>query len=113
MNRSSDLRLNRREVLRAAGIATAAGLTGRGAALADADTPPSSTNGSNPYTKIGVRPFINLTATYTINGGTLTLPEVKKAMEEASHFSVNLDELMDKVGARIAELLGSEGAIVS
>jgi L-seryl-tRNA(Ser) seleniumtransferase len=113
MNRKSVSRLNRREVLRAAGIATAAGLTGRGAALADADTPPSSTNGSNPYTKIGVRPFINLTATYTINGGTLTLPEVKKAMEEASHFSVNLDELMDKVGARIAELLGSEGAIVS
>jgi L-seryl-tRNA(Ser) seleniumtransferase len=113
MNRKSVSRLNRREVLRAAGIATAAGLTGRGAALADADTPPTGANASNPYTKIGVRPFINLTATYTINGGTLTLPEVKKAMEEASHFSVNLDELMEKVGARLAELLGSEAAMVS
>src|SRR5687767_3791660 len=112
MNRKSVSNLNRREVLRAAGIATAAGLTGRGAALADADTPPS-TNGSNPYTKIGVRSFINLTATYTINGGTLTLPEVKKAMEEASHFSVNLDELMEKAGARLAELLGSEAGMVT
>src|SRR5688572_32995235 len=106
-------RVNRREVLRAAGIATAAGLTGRGAALAAADTPPSGAHGSNPYTKIGVRSFINLTATYTINGGTLTLPEVKKAMEEASHFSVNLDELMEKAGARLAELLGSEAGMVT
>ena len=45
------------------------------------------------YTRIGVRPFINLTATYTINGGTLTLPEVKEAMDAASRYSVNIDEL--------------------
>jgi L-seryl-tRNA(Ser) seleniumtransferase len=34
-------------------------------------------------------------------------------MEEASYYAVNLDELMDKVGARIAELLGAESAIVT
>lgn len=65
------------------------------------------------YTRIGAKPFINLTATYTINGGTLTWPEVKRAMEEASHYPVNLDELMEKVGARLAELLGAEYGIVT
>lgn len=69
--------------------------------------------GSEIYTRIGAKPFINLTATYTINGGALTRPEVKRAMEEASHYPMNLDELMDKVGARLAELLGSESAIVT
>jgi L-seryl-tRNA(Ser) seleniumtransferase len=62
---------------------------------------------------VGVRPFINLTATYTINGGALTLPSVKRAMDEASRYSVNLDELMEKVGARLADLLGAESAIVT
>jgi hypothetical protein len=65
------------------------------------------------YTRVGVRPFINLTAAYTINGGLLTLPEVKAAMDDASRYSVNIDELMEKVGERIASLLGAEAAIVT
>ena len=97
--------VSRRDLFRTAGIAAAAGLP-RPPAAAAAGAP-------DVYTRVGVRPFINLTATYTINGGTLTLPEVKRAMEEASHHSVNLDELMEKVGARIAELLGAESAIVT
>jgi L-seryl-tRNA(Ser) seleniumtransferase len=60
-----------------------------------------------------VQPFINLTATYTINGGTLTLPEVKRAMEEASHYPVNIDELMEKVGERLARLMQCEWGIVT
>ena len=68
---------------------------------------------SNVYTSLGVRPFINCTATFTINGGSLTLPEVIAAMEQAAHFHVNLDELMEKVGDRIAELLQVDWAIVT
>src|SRR5262249_3043030 len=49
----------------------------------------------------------------TISGGTLTLPEVKKAMEEASYHSVNIDELMERVGIRLSELLGCESGIVT
>jgi L-seryl-tRNA(Ser) seleniumtransferase len=52
-----------------------------------------------------VKPFINCTATLTINGGSLTLPEVISTIEKASHYHVNLNELMDKVGDRLAELL--------
>src|SRR5260221_2092944 len=65
------------------------------------------------YTRIGVQPFINLTATYTINGGALMLPEVREAMDEASRWPVNIDELMEKAGARIAEWMGAEAAIVT
>src|SRR5262249_48898826 len=65
------------------------------------------------YMRIGVQPFINLTATYTINGGALMLPEVREAMDEASRWSVNIDELMEKAGARIAEWMGAEAAIVT
>jgi L-seryl-tRNA(Ser) seleniumtransferase len=63
--------------------------------------------------RIGVRPFINCTATLTINGGSLTLPEVIAAMEQAAHFHVDLDELMDRVSARLAELLRVDWAIVT
>jgi uncharacterized pyridoxal phosphate-dependent enzyme len=87
-------------------MATAWSLFGNSPSLA-------KTEGENIYTRIGVRTFINLTATYTINGGALTRPEVKQAMEEASHYPVNLDELMEKVGERLSELLGCEWGIVT
>ena len=60
-----------------------------------------------------MRPFINCTATLTINGGSLTFPEVIAAMEQAAHFHVDLDELMERVSARLAELLHVDWAIVT
>ena len=102
---ASRFRPSRRELFHAGAIATAAATS-----LA---AKPARTEEPNIYTRIGVRPFINLTATYTINGGTLTLPEVKAAVDEASRHSVNIDELLDKAGQRVAELLGSESATVT
>ncbi len=101
---------SRRDVFRSGGL-TAAGLLGAPApAAAAARNEPSK---PDIYNRIGVRPFINLTAAVTINGGLLTLPEVKQAMEEASYFSVNIDELMEGVGKRLAELIQCEAAIVA
>ena len=110
----------RREVLRVGTMATAAGVMG-GIAVTDAAPAsqagashlPSSAKGPEVYTRIGVRPFINLTGTYTINGGALELPEVREACRQAADYAVDLDELMEKVGTRIAELLGCEAAIVT
>jgi D-glucosaminate-6-phosphate ammonia-lyase len=65
------------------------------------------------YTRIGVRPFINCTATYTINGGSQMLPEVISTIAQASYHHVNLDELMEKVGDRLAELLQAGWGIVT
>jgi len=93
--------LSRRDVFRAGGWTAAASLSAGAPAVPAAE----GSRSSNIYTRIGVRPFINCTATYTINGGTLTLPEVKQSMEEASRYSVNIDELMEKAGERLAKLL--------
>jgi uncharacterized pyridoxal phosphate-dependent enzyme len=111
---------SRREVFRVGSMATAAGAMGGIAATDAAPAPqapasqlPASAKESQVYTRIGVRPFINLTGTLTINGGALTLPEVREASHQAADHAVDIDELMEKVGARIAELIGCEAAIVT
>jgi D-glucosaminate-6-phosphate ammonia-lyase len=50
--------------------------------------------GPNLYRSIGVRPIINARGTFTIITGSQTLPEVKRAMDEASRGYVQMDELM-------------------
>ena len=102
--------LTRRDMFR---TGAAAGLLAGGSAVPAAAATPATNRAANLYTRMGVRPFINCTATYTINGGTLTLSEVKEAMEEASRYPVNIDELMEKVGERLASLLQCEAAIVT
>jgi len=65
------------------------------------------------YRSIGVRPLINARGTFTIITGSQTLPEVKRAMDLASRGFVNMDELMDAVGKRLADITGAEWGIVS
>ena len=65
------------------------------------------------YESIGVRPLINCRGTYTIISGSVILPEVREAMVRASQRYVNLDELMECVGARIAELMDCEWGLVT
>ena len=63
--------------------------------------------------ELGVRPFINAAGTYTTMTGSLMLPEVMEAINYGSHYYVFLDELHDAVGKRLAELIGSEAAMVT
>jgi len=65
------------------------------------------------YESIGVRPLINCMGTFTIISGSLILPEVREAMAAASRRYVHLDELMEAVGARIAELMQCKAALVT
>lgn len=88
-------------------------LTGLLGAPAATVTLPVRGAGPDVYQRLGVEPFINCTSTYTINGGSRQLPEVIAAVEKASHYHVNIDELMAKAGPRIAELLGGPAAMVS
>jgi uncharacterized pyridoxal phosphate-dependent enzyme len=69
--------------------------------------------GPNIYESIGVRPIINCKGTFTIISGSQSLPEVKKAMEEASRHYVQMDELMEAVGQRLAEITKAEWGIVT
>src|SRR5579862_5799232 len=68
---------------------------------------------ANPYRALGVRPFINCCSVRTMHGGSLMLPKVKAAIDAASRQFVNLDELMEAAGRRIAELTGAEWGIVT
>jgi L-seryl-tRNA(Ser) seleniumtransferase len=68
---------------------------------------------TDPYLALGVRPFINCCSVRTMHGGSLMLPQVRAAMDAASRQFVNLDELMDAAGRRLAELTGAEWGIVT
>ncbi len=111
---SKKLTLTRRSLLRNSTLAGAAGaleclLPAKGLA----STTTTAAAGTNLYEQIGVRPLINCKGTYTIITGSLTLPEVKQAMEAASHHYVNLDELMEAVGARLAKITVAEWGIIT
>ena len=72
------------------------------------------TDGSmNPYEALGVRPFINCCSVRTMHGGSLMLPRVRAAVDAASRQFVNLDELMEAAGQRLAELTGAEWGLVT
>lgn len=65
------------------------------------------------FKELGIRTFINAAGTYTSMTGSLMPKEVIEAINYGALQYVNLDELQDKVGARIAELLDCEYATVS
>ena len=102
-------RSSRRDLFRAGGMLATLGLAPARARAAQA----AYDLRHNIYTAIGVRPLINCKGTFTIISGSLTLPEVKRAMDEASRYYVHLDELMEAVGKRLAELTGAEWGIVT
>ena len=69
--------------------------------------------GPHIYESIGVEPVINCRGTFTIIGASVELPEVRAAMEAAAQYNVQLDELANAVGQRLAELTGAEWGMVS
>jgi L-seryl-tRNA(Ser) seleniumtransferase len=98
----------------AGAIAGGAAFVGpKAARAAAAASLPVRGTGPDIYSLFGVKPFINCTSTYTINGGSAMLPEVIEAMNSAAFYPVNFDELMEGAGKRLAELLQVEAAMVS
>jgi len=71
------------------------------------------TPGPQIFQSIGVEPVINCRGTFTIIGGSIELPEVRAAMDSASRHFVQMDELADAVGKRLAELTGAEWGMVT
>src|SRR5262249_31047088 len=96
---------NRRNFLKATATA--------GAASNLLAAPKPTLSESNIYTRLGLRPLINGVGVVTHLGGSIMPPEVVTAMEEAAKYFVPLSELQKKVGARIAELLGAQAAMVT
>jgi len=84
-----------------------------GALLAGARGAPAARMKRNWLAELGVRPFINAAGTYTTHSGSLMLPEVMEAIHYGSQFYVEVDQLHDAAGRRIASLLGCEAAMVT
>lgn len=63
--------------------------------------------------ELGVRSFLNAAGTYTRLTASKMPPEVLSAMQRSSTQYVDLDELHEKAGDRIAELLDCEAALVT
>ena len=103
--------LTRRALFRNGGTLAAAGLASAGTSVASSAGKLSV--GPDLYKSIGVRPVINATGPITMFGGSIILPEVREAMAQASKRYVQIDELMEAVGNRLAEITGAEAAIVT
>ena len=65
------------------------------------------------FKELGIRTFINARATLTMMTGSLMQDEVIEAINNSSKRYCMLDELQDKVGAKIAELCHAEAATVT
>jgi uncharacterized pyridoxal phosphate-dependent enzyme len=67
----------------------------------------------NLYAGIGVRPFINARGNWTYLSGSLELPEVRAAKQQAALHFVDMFELQRAVGKRLAELSGAESGMIT
>lgn len=65
------------------------------------------------YTRIGLRPIVNASGTYTHLGGSLMPAEVLDAMDDAAKHYVPIKDLTKATGERIAQLTGNAGALVT
>lgn len=68
---------------------------------------------SRYYEQLGVRTHINCATTYTRLGGSVMRPEVAQAMADAAGCFVNIFDLQDAIGRRLADLTNNEAAYVS
>jgi D-glucosaminate-6-phosphate ammonia-lyase len=109
-------RLTRRDLFVMGNAIALPALFGSLNGTAEASPPPAAgplLPGPQIYQSIGVEPVINCRGTFTIIGGSVERPEVRAAMDAASKYFVQIDELADAVGRRFAELTGAEWGMVS
>ena len=107
---------NRRAFLKGAGLASFLSTVmpnSLGAAAARAVQGATTFFVPKVYRDLGVRPLINAAGTYTTLSASLQPREGVLAMEEAARAHVSIPELQAAVGARIAQLLECEAALVT
>lgn len=104
--------MKRRDILK--GI-TLLPLSGIGGALIPSQSVLAGSRSSKRdlFKELGVTPVINAGVTMTFLSGSLMMPEVLDAINSTAHDFANMYDLQDKVGAKIAEMLQCEGAMVT
>lgn len=81
--------------------------------IAGSMTHATSAIGRDYFKELGLRSYINAAGTYTALTGCIMRPEVMDAINYASRQYVQLEDIQERVGARIAELVHCEDAQVT
>lgn len=108
--------MKRREVIRNLSILPVAGAAFGSSITIESLTsalPPTAAPKRDFFKELGVTPVINAGATMTYLSGSLMMPEVLEAINSTAHDFANMYELQDKAGAKIAEMLKCEAAMVT
>src|SRR5438874_1352465 len=67
----------------------------------------------NVYSRLGVKTIINCRGTWTYLSGSLQFPEAHAAQAEAARYFVNMVELQNAAGRKLAELTGAESGMIT
>ena len=108
--------MKRREFLRTSLAAPFAGAVSATTIAAEKRTPESAAAEleDNVYTRVlGVRPHIGAHEHISRLSGSRMPDEVMEALVEANRFFVDVEELSEAAGRKVAELLGAEAALVT
>jgi uncharacterized pyridoxal phosphate-dependent enzyme len=100
-------------ILPVAGAAIGCGFPMESASAANVVPAPPAEPKRDFFKELGVIPRINAAATMTYLSGSLMMPEVIDAINSTCHDFANMYELQDKAGAKIAEMLHCEAAMVT
>jgi L-seryl-tRNA(Ser) seleniumtransferase len=73
----------------------------------------SAPSAASVYEQLGVTPVINARGNNTVLGGSTPSARVRRAMQDAERYYVDMQQLLERSGAVIAELLGAEAAYVT
>ena len=106
--------MKRRDILKGLTLLPlASGLVSKAASIGDITSRPLKAPGRDLFKELGVTPVINASVTMTFLSGSLMLPEVLEAINSTAHDFADMYQLQDKVGAKIAEMLQVESAMVT
>lgn len=109
--------VSRRAFLGAAAAGCGLGVSGRPATILAAPADEADIEAKlrdNIYTRLlGARPHLAAHPNITRLGGVRLAPEVFDAMREANEFFVDMPELIEAAGRRVAEVTGAEAGLVS
>jgi len=104
--------MKRREILKSLSLLPLAGsISATAAPLNEVFSAPAAA--PDLFKELGIRTFINAAGNYTVMSGCLMPPEVMAAVNAASKKFALVDDVQEKVGAKIAEICHAEAALVS
>ena len=104
--------MKRREILKTLTMLPLAGAIGNSGSIVQSAQAAALTK-RDIFREFGLRTFINASGYFTTLSGSLMHDEAVEAIRDASKQFCKLEEVQDKVGARIASLLHAESAMVT